>query len=418
VFGKVELERMPTRKIWDHAIDLKEEFKASKARVYPLSRNEREEVQQFIQDHLRKGYIRPSKSPQTSPVSFVGKKDGGKCMVMDYHRLNKQTVKNNYPLPLITDLVDSMGNKKLFTKMDLRWGYNNVCIKEGDEWKATFTTHVGSFELVVMFFRMTNSPVTFQRMMNKIMRDLINEGKVAVFVDDVLVGTDSEKGHNEIVAEVLKQLEENDLYVKPEKCLWKTNKVNFLGVVMGQGKIEMEEDKVAGVLNWPIPRMVRDIRKFLGLTNYYRQFIKNFAALAKPLNMLTRKDEKWKWEEAQQKAFEQLKGIFTTRPLLVAPDLDKEFRVKADASNFAAGGVLSIKCKDNKWRLVAYISKLLNETEQNYEIHDKEMLAVIQCLEAWRHFLEGAKGKFEIWLDHKNLEYFMSNQKLNRQQAR
>ena len=418
VFGKVELERMPTRKIWDHAIDLKEEFKASKARVYPLSRNEREEVQQFIQDHLRKGYIRPSKSPQTSPVSFVGKKDGGKCMVMDYHRLNKQTVKNNYPLPLITDLVDSMGNKKLFTKMDLRWGYNNVCIKEGDEWKATFTTHVGSFELVVMFFRMTNSPVTFQRMMNKIMRDLINEGKVAVFVDDVLVGTDSEKGHNEIVAEVLKQLEENDLYVKPEKCLWKTNKVNFLGVVMGQGKIEMEEDKVAGVLNWPIPRMVRDIRKFLGLTNYYRQFIKNFAALAKPLNMLTRKDEKWKWEEAQQKAFKQLKGIFTTRPLLVAPDLDKEFRVKADASNFAAGGVLSIKCKDNKWRLVAYISKLLNETEQNYEIHDKEMLAVIQCLEAWRHFLEGAKGKFEIWLDHKNLEYFMSNQKLNRQQAR
>jgi len=418
VFGKVELERMPTRKIWDHAIDLKEEFKASKARVYPLSRNEREEVQQFIQDHLRKGYIRPSKSPQTSPVSFVGKKNGGKCMVMDYHRLNKQTVKNNYPLPLITDLVDSMGNKKLFTKMDLRWGYNNVCIKEGDEWKATFTTHVGSFELVVMFFRMTNSPVTFQRMMNKIMRDLINEGKVAVFVDDVLVGTDSEKGHNEIVAEVLKQLEENDLYVKPEKCLWKTNKVNFLGVVMGQGKIEMEEDKVAGVLNWPIPRMVRDIRKFLGLTNYYRQFIKNFAALAKPLNMLTRKDEKWKWEEAQQKAFKQLKGIFTTRPLLVAPDLDKEFRVKADASNFAAGGVLSIKCKDNKWRLVAYISKLLNETEQNYEIHDKEMLAVIQCLEAWRHFLEGAKGKFEIWLDHKNLEYFMSNQKLNRQQAR
>jgi len=146
---------------------------------------------------------------------------------------------------------------------------------------------------------------------------------------------------------------------------------------MGQGKIEMEEDKVAGVLNWPIPRTVRDVRKFLGLTNYYRQFIKNFAALAKPLNMLTRKDEKWKWEEAQQKAFEQLKGIFMTRPLLVAPDLDKEFRVEADASNFATGGVLLIKCDNNKWRPVAYISKSLNETECNYEIHDKEMLAVI-----------------------------------------
>ena len=144
-------------------------------------------------------------------------------MVMDYHRLNKQTVKNNYPLPLITDLVDAMGNKKLFTKMDLRWSYNNVRIKEGDEWKAAFTTHVGSFEPVVMFFGM----------MNEIMRDLINEEKVVVFVDDVLIGTDSEEGHDEIVTEVLKKLEENDLYVKPEKCSWKTSKVNFLGVIMG-----------------------------------------------------------------------------------------------------------------------------------------------------------------------------------------
>jgi len=262
--------------------------------VYPLSRNEREEVQQFIQDHLQKGYIRPSKSPQTSPVFFVGKKDGEKHMVMDYKRLNKQTIKNNYPLPLITDLVDSMGNKKLFTKMDLQWGYNNVRIKEGDEWKVAFTTHVGSFEPVVMFFRMTNSPATFQEMMNEIMRDLINEGKVAVFVDDVLVGTDSEKGHDEIVVEVLKRLEENNLYVKPEKCSWKTSKVNFLGVVMGLGKIEMEEKKVEGVLNWLVPKMVRDIKKFLGLANYYRRFIKNFATLAKPLNMLTRKEEKWR----------------------------------------------------------------------------------------------------------------------------
>jgi len=155
-----------------------------------------------------------------------------------------------------------------------------------------------------MFFGMTNSPAMFQGIMNEIMRDLINKGKIAVFVDDVLVGTDGEEGHDEIVAEVLKQLEEDDLYVKPEKCSWKTSKVNFLGVVMGQGRIEMEEEKVEGVLNWPVPRTVRDIRKFLGLANYYRQFIKNFAALAKPLNMLTRKDEKWKWEEAQQKAFE------------------------------------------------------------------------------------------------------------------
>jgi len=249
-------------------------------------------VQKFVDEHLKKGYIRPFKSPQTSPVFFVDKKNGGKHMVIDYRKLNKQMVKNNYPLPLITDLVDSIGNKRVFTKIDLWWGYNNVRIKKGDEWKAAFTTHVGSYELVVIFFRMTNLPATFQGMMNEVLRDMINEGKVAAFVDDVLIGTGTEKGHEEIVEEVLRRLEENDLYVKPEKCTWKVQKVNFLGVVMGQGKIEMEEDKVAGVLNWSVPKMVRDVRKFLGLTNYYRRFVKDFAKLAGSLNTLTRKEEK------------------------------------------------------------------------------------------------------------------------------
>jgi len=226
VFRKVESERIPTRKIWDHAIDLKETFKPQKGRIYPLSKDKREEVQNFkeevqnfVEDQLRKGYIRPSKSPQTSPVFFVGKKDGSKRMVMDYHNLNDQTVKNNYPLPLIIDLIDNMGSKHVFTKMDLWWGFNNVRIKEGDEWKGAFTTHVGSFEPTVIFFGMTNSPPTFQAMMNEIMRDMINEGKVAAFVDDVLVGTEMEEGHDEVVEEVLRRLEENDLYVKPEKCV-------------------------------------------------------------------------------------------------------------------------------------------------------------------------------------------------------
>jgi len=162
---------------------------------------------------------------------------------------------------------------------------------------------------------------------------------------------------------------------------------------------------------------VRDVRKFLGLTNYYRQFVKNFAKVALPMNRLTRKDEKWKWGEEQQTAFEQLKSVFTTRPVLATPELDKEFRVEADASNFATGGVLSVKCDDDLWRLVAFISKALNETERNYEIHNKEMLGVIRCLEAWKHFLEGARLKFEIWTDHKNIEYFMSSQNLNRRQV-
>jgi len=224
----------------------------------------------------------------------VGKKDRSKQMVMDYHNLNNQTVKNNYLLPLITELINNMGSKKVFTKMDLRWGFNNIRIKEGDEWKGAFTMYIGSFEPTVMFFGMTNSPVTFQAMMNEILRDLINEEKVAAFVDDVLVETETEteEGHDKIVKEILRRLEENDLYIKPEKCIWKVRKIGFLGVVIEPNGVKMEEEKVDGVLSWPEPKNVKDIRKFLGLTNYYRRFIKDFAQVTRPINVLMRKDVK------------------------------------------------------------------------------------------------------------------------------
>ena len=166
---------------------------------------------------MRKGYIRLSKSPQMSPVFFVPKKDGKKRMIQDYRYLNSWTIKNNYPLPLILDLIDSIGKKKVFTKIDLQWEYNNVRIKEEDEWKAAFSTPEGSFEPTVMFFGLTNSPATFQAMMNDLLRDLVVEEKVAVFINDVMVATKMEEGHDEVVEEVLKRLEENNLFVKPEK---------------------------------------------------------------------------------------------------------------------------------------------------------------------------------------------------------
>jgi len=159
--------------------------------------------------------------------------------------------------------------------------------------------HIDSFEPTVMFFRITNSPATFQAMMNEILRDLINEGKVAAFVDNMLVETETEEGHDEIVEEILRRLEENDLCIKLEKCVWKARKIGFLGVVIGPDGIEMEAEKVDGVLNWPQLKNMKDIRKFLGLANYYRRFIKDFAQVAKPMNVLTWKDEKWQWEEVQ-----------------------------------------------------------------------------------------------------------------------
>ena len=259
MFRKKQSERMPTRKVWDHAIDVKKGFVSRKGKVYPLLREEREEIREFIKKQLRKGYIQPLKSPQMAPVFFVEKKDGKKRIVQDYQYLNEWTIKNNYPLPLISDVLENIGMKKLFMKMDLRWGYNNVRIKEGDKWKAAFTTPEGLFEPTVMFFALTNSPATFQAMMNELLRDLINTGKVAVFIDDVIVGIETEEGHDDLVAEVVKRLEENDLYVKPEKCKWKVREVEFLGVVIGPEGIRMKKEKVKGVLEWPIPKCVKDI---------------------------------------------------------------------------------------------------------------------------------------------------------------
>ena len=160
---------------------------------------------------------------------------------------------------MILDVLENIGTKKVFTKMDLRWGYNNVRIKEGDEWKAVFTTPEGLFEPTVMFFGLTNSLATFQAMMNELLRDLINIGKVAAFIDNVIIGMETEEEYDKLVVEVIKRLEENDLYVKPEKCRWKVREVGFLGVVIGLEGIKMEEKKVKGVLEWPTPKCVKDV---------------------------------------------------------------------------------------------------------------------------------------------------------------
>ena len=183
--------------------------------------------------------------------------------------------------------------------------------KEGDEWKAAFMTLEGLFEPTVMFFGLTNSPATFQAMMNELLRDLINTGKVAAFIDDVIVRTETEEGHNKIVTEIIRRLEENNLYVKLEKCKWKIKEVGFLGVIIGPDGIKIEEEKMKGVLEWPIPKYVKDVQKFLGLANYYRQFIEGFASVVRPLHDMVKKDKKWDWTKRQEKIFKELKERFT-----------------------------------------------------------------------------------------------------------
>ena len=254
----------------------------------------------------------------------MGKKDGKERMVQDYRYLNEWTIKNNYPLPLISDVLENIGTKKIFTKMNLRWGYNNVRIKEGDEYKAAFIMPEGSFKPMVMFFGLTNSPATFQVMMNELLRDLINTSKVVAFIDDVIVGTEMKERHDELVVEIIKRLKENNLYVKLEKYKWKVREVGFLGVVIGPEGMKIEKVKVKGVLEWPIPKCIKDVQKFLGLANYYHWFIKGFAVVARLLYDMVKKNKKWDWTERQEKAFKELKEWFTKEPVLAAPNIDKK----------------------------------------------------------------------------------------------
>ena len=418
VFSKDSFDHLPDRKPWDHAIELKPDSDPFRCKIYPLSPNEQKELDAFLEENLKSGRIRPSKSPMASPVFFAKKKDGGLRLIQDYRKLNNMTIKNSYPLPLISDIINKLKTAKYFTKLDVRWGFNNVRIKKGDEWKAAFRTNRGLFEPLVMFFGLTNSPATFQTMMNDIFIELIDGNVVIVYMDDILIFTETLDHHREVVKKVLELLEKNKLYLKPEKCEFEKEKIEYLGLIISHGRIEMDPVKIEGVSSWPIPENVKDAQSFLGFVNFYRRFIQDFAYIARPLHDLTKKEVAWSWTDKQQEAFDSLKKKVTSSPILIFPDDNKPYKLEADSSDYAIGAVLSQEGSDGKWHPVAFMSRGLNEVERNYDIHDKEMLAIIRALEEWRHYLEGTKHTFEIWTDHKNLEYFMSAKKLNRRQAR
>ncbi len=326
------------------------------------------------------------------------------------------TIKNRYPLPLISELIDKLRGAKYFTKLDIRWAYNNVRIREGDEQKAAFRTNRGLYEPTVMFFGLTNSPATFQWMMNDIFRDLVGEGKVTVYLDDILIYSKNLKEHREITKQVLLRLRENNLFLKAEKCEFEVLETEYLGVIISEGSMRMDPVKLAGIAEWPTPTKKRELQSFLGFTNFYRKFIKNYSKVVKALTTITGLTP-WKWGPEQDKAFIELKRRMAEDVILAIPNDDDPFMVEADASEGAIGAVLSQK-QDGKWRPVAFMSKSLSITERNYEIYDKELLAIMLALAEWRHYLMGAAVDVEIWTDHQNLQYFRQPQKLNRRQAR
>uniref|UniRef100_A0A0W0GEN7 Putative reverse transcriptase-rnase h-integrase n=1 Tax=Moniliophthora roreri TaxID=221103 RepID=A0A0W0GEN7_MONRR len=418
-FKKGKAEQFPPARAYNHAIDLKPDFVLRNCKLYPLSPVEQVEQDKFLEENLRKGYIRKSKSPMVSPFFFVAKKEKGALQpTQDYRELNKGTVKNTYPLPLILELLDKLKGAMVFTKLDLRNGYNNVRIKDGDQWKAAFKTNRGLFEPTVMFFGLSNSPATFQVFMNNILSDFIDEGWCVVYMDDILLFSKDQAKHREWTERLMCCLKKHDLFLKLEKCEFDVTEVVFLGMVIRPGYIAMDSVKLAGIAKWEPPQTVKGVRAFLGFGNFYRKFIGKYAQLTRPLNDLLQKNQRFEWTRECQIAFDLLKAKFLSEPILIMPDIDKPFIIEADASKWATGAVLRQKGTDGEWHPCGYLSKSLSPMEQNYEIYDRELLAIYRALMEWRHYLMGGKFKIVILSDHKNLTYIRMAQKLNRRQAR
>jgi hypothetical protein len=376
-----------------------------------MSQEELKELKVQLEKLLTKGYIKPSKSPYGAPILFVHKKDGTLRMCVDYKAFNKATVKNRYPLPHIDDLFDRLSGAKVLSRIDLRSGYYQIRIAEGDEKKTACRTRYGSYEFLVMPFGLTNALATFCTLKNDIFREWLDDF-VVVYIDDILIYSNSLEKHAEHLHKVFQRLRENKLYAKLKKCEFGVTEVDFLGHRITQEGFKMNDQKVKAILDWEPPKSVPALRSFLGLASYYNKFIKNFAKIVAPLiNLLKKFTLTYEWDEACDEAFETLKGILVKAPVLKLPDFDKDFEIHSDASNFAIGGVI---VQDG--RSVAFESKKLSEMKRRWPTHEKEIWAVIHCLKTWGHYI-GSKDVV-VWTDNVTLKYFATQPKLSSKQVR
>jgi len=317
--------------------------------------------------------------------------------------LNKWTIPNKYPLPLISELIYNLAEKCLFSKFDIQWGYNNIRIKEGDEYKATFKTSKGLFKPTVMFFGLTNSPATFQIIMDDIFQDEVAQGWLYIYMDDMIIATeDNEVLHKLQVNHILDKLEKFNLFLKPEKCKFHQHEVEYLGVLIGNGTVKMDPVKVQGIADWPTPQTVKDVQSFLGFCNFYRAFIKNFSDIAHPLNDLICKNEQFIWTDKRNNAFLELKRICSNYPVLHTPDWTKQFVMETDASDYTLRVVIAQEFEDGI-HPIAFHSRSLLPAEKNYDAHNKELTGVIFGFKYGRPLFLGATHAIRVHTDHKNL---------------
>ncbi|KAG1952394.1 retrotransposable element [Pimephales promelas] len=406
VFSRSRAVSLPPHRPYDCSIELLPNTTPPRGRLYSLSAPEREALEKYLTESLDAGIIVPSSSPAGAGFFFVKKKDGSLRPCIDYRGLNNITVKNRYPLPLMSSAFEILQGAKIFTKLDLRNAYHLVRIKEGDKWKTAFNTPVGHFENRVLPFGLVNAPAVFQALVNDVLRDILNVF-VFVYLDDIFIFSPSLQVHVQHVRRVLKRLLENRLFVKAEKCVFHALSVTFLCSVVSAEGISMDPDKVRAVLDWAVPDSRVALQRFLGFANFYRCFICNFSQVAAPLTALTSSKTRFVWSGNAQDAFDRLKRLFTSAPILITPDPKRQFIVEVDASEIGVGAVLS--------RLYSH---RLSPAERNYDVGNRELLAIRLALGEWRHWLEGASVPFIVWTDHRNLEYIRSAKRLNARQAR
>jgi len=387
--------------------------------IYPLSATELETLRNWLTKAEQKGWIRPSTSPCGAPVIFVPKKGGELRLVVDFRALNKLTRKDRGPLPLISEILDRLATAKIFTKIDLKDAYYRIPLRAGDEWKTAFRTRYGHFEFLVLPMGLANSPATFQGLINKALAGL-TDFICIVYLDDILIYSDDPAAHESHVRLVLEKLREYELFANPKKCEFSVEKVSFLGFIISPNGVEMEPARVAAIAQWPLPESKHDIQVFIGFTGFYRRFIPGYSKLSSPLTDLLRNDAPTPFELTLGAitAFNTLKQRFQEEPILKHYDPQLPCRVETDASNFAIGAVLSQLHEGGQWFPVAYRSRKLTQPEQRYDTTDRELLAVVDAFENWRHYLLYTATPVLVLTDHMNLEYFATKKRPSARQLR
>ncbi|KAM5346020.1 hypothetical protein ACJ41O_001493 [Fusarium nematophilum] len=413
-----ELETgLPEHTHYDLEIEFIDGKQPGFSKLYPLNEAQLPVLKQYIEENIRKGYIRESKSSVGYPVMFVPKKNGKLRLCVDFRMLNEITVKDRTPLPLISELKDRLFGKKFFTALDLKGAYNLIRIKEGHEWKTAFRTKYGLFEYLVMPFGLTNAPAAFQRMINNVLREHLDIF-VVCYLDDILIFSDTEEEHTEHVHKVLQTLQNANLLVEPEKSKFHASEVEFLGHIISHNEIRMDPKKLSAVRDWKEPSNVKEVQAFLGFANYYRKFLKRFGKIAIPLTELTKKDKPFVMGNRAKEAFRDIKKLILSEPVLKMFDPSRPIELETDASDFALGAQLGQRDDEGKLHPIAFYSHKLHGAELNYPIYDKEFLAIVNAFKEFRHYLIGSPHRIMVFTDHKNIVHFAKTQELSGRQLR